>query len=94
MPCRDIRYSLFSQPAVNKELCELARVLRKACSLPYKGSNAVMHTMETTKLSDKEHPWLISDDNVWKWGLHQRIPRGLIARLRRLLQQNIVADRR
>jgi len=19
-------------------------------------------------LSDKEHPWLISDDNVWKWG--------------------------
>jgi hypothetical protein len=94
MPCRDIRYSLFSQPAVNKELCELARVLRKACSLPYKGSNAVMHTTETTKLSDKEHPWLISDDNVWKWGLHQRIPRGLIARLRRLLQQNIVADRR
>jgi hypothetical protein len=44
-------------------------------------------------LSDKEHPWLISDDNVWKWGLHQRIPRILIARLRRLLQQNIVADR-
>ena len=45
-------------------------------------------------MSDKEHPWLISDDNVRKRGLHQRIPRVLIARLHRLLQQNIVADRR
>src|SRR4030095_5380284 len=64
----------------------------KHIAFPVRGQEKLCILQRPTKLSDKEHPWLISDDNVCKWSFHQCIPRVLIARLRCLLQQYLMSQ--